>query len=366
MTQGVGVCTEYFCSYAETPIGKSAMSHQVRHNREEQKGPGGPPPHRYQDQNHSFPWVDKYHPHRNKLVFSGYCAQQLRPPSSRTPPHHTNFCPKATTDHGKILGTAVALLILRAASVPLDTPFPTTFLHCNNHGVISHSNSSLTVLLKKQQQANLIRLIKYLGGSNRCRTLWEWVEGHSVERKGRRHSSLPERLNDQGDKLTKRALVHAIAIRHVMRGDFPFEVVKFKLLGQQMCGSPRQALEAGWRCRDIIRREDFHLVWWEGLGTAMAQYRKMYWVWLTKHVSGFCGNNVQQYYWSKGSHSSKCKFCSIEDEYSTHTYCCEDPGRDSMFRILVSKVHTWLVATLRENTIASTVEEYLLGRGWVT
>jgi hypothetical protein len=37
-----------------------------------------------------------------------------------------------------------------------------------------------------------------------------------------------------------------------------------------------------------------------------------------------------------------------------------------MFRILVSKVHTWLVATLGENTIASTVEEYLLGRGRVT
>jgi hypothetical protein len=37
-----------------------------------------------------------------------------------------------------------------------------------------------------------------------------------------------------------------------------------------------------------------------------------------------------------------------------------------MFRILVRKVHTWLVATLGENTIASMVEEYLLGRGRVT
>ncbi len=32
----------------------------------------------------------------------------------------------------------------------------------------------------------------------------------------------------------------------------------------------------------------------------------------------------------------------------------------------MSKVHTWLVATLGENIIASTVEEYLLGWGWVT
>ena len=45
---------------------------------------------------------------------------------------------------------------------------------------------------------------------------------------------------------------------------------------------------------------------------------------------------------------------------------CKDPGCDSMFSILVSEVHTWLVATLGENTIASMVEEYLLGRGRVT
>jgi hypothetical protein len=36
-----------------------------------------------------------------------------------------------------------------------------------------------------------------------------------------------------------------------------------------------------------------------------------------------------------------------------------------MFRISVSKVHTWLVKTLGENTIASTMEEYLLGWGRV-
>ena len=33
----------------------------------------------------------------------------------------------------------------------------------------------------------------------------------------------------------------------------------------------------------------------------------MHWVWLTKHVSDFCGNNVQLYHWSKGTHSPKCE-----------------------------------------------------------
>jgi hypothetical protein len=60
------------------------------------------------------------------------------------------------------------------------------------------------------------------------------------------------------------------------------------------------------------------LVWWDGLGAAMTCYPKMYRVWLTKHVSDFCGNNVQLYYWSKGTHSPKCEFCGMEDEYTMH------------------------------------------------
>jgi hypothetical protein len=59
-----------------------------------------------------------------------------------------------------------------------------------------------------------------------------------------------------------------------MEGDFPFEVIKFKLAGKRVSESPQQALEADWGyhaalelydAKDIIRREDFHLVWWEGL-----------------------------------------------------------------------------------------------------
>ncbi len=152
----------------------------------------------------------------------------------------------ASNYQGKLLGATVALLSLRATSVTLVPPLPTTVLHCNKHGDISHSNSPLTSLPEKQKQSDHIRLIKYLAGTNNCRTSWGWVEGHAVERKGRRCSTLPEHLNDQADKLAKQSLIHAIPGGHVMTGDFPFEVVKFKLSGKRVCGSPWQALESDW------------------------------------------------------------------------------------------------------------------------
>jgi hypothetical protein len=205
----------------------------------------------------------------------------------------------------ELLGAVIALLILHAASDGLPHQLPHATLFCNNGGILSHGISHLTVLLEKPKQADIICLVKFLSSSNDCRATWEWVEGHAVEQKEWQGCTLPKRLNDQADKLAKCSLLSTIPTGLVMEGDFPFEVVKFKLLGKRVSRSPQQALEADWGYRaplelydtkDIIRREDFHLVWWEGLRATMSSYPKMNWVWLTKHVSNFCGNDVQQYY----------------------------------------------------------------------
>jgi hypothetical protein len=70
----------------------------------------------------------------------------------------------ASNYQGKLLGTTVALLILRTASVTLIPPLSTIVLHCNNRGVISHSNSPLLSLPEKQKQSDLIRLINLSSG----------------------------------------------------------------------------------------------------------------------------------------------------------------------------------------------------------
>jgi hypothetical protein len=266
----------------------------------------------------------------------------------------------------------IALLILHAASNGLPHPLPQPTLFCNNRGVLSHGNSHLMALLEKQKQADIICLVKFLSSSNNCRATWEWVEGHAVERKGWQGCTLPKRLNNQADKLAKCSLLSAIATGLVMEDDFPFEVVKFKLLGKRVSRSPRQVLDADWGYReplelydtkDIIWREDFHLVWWEGLGATMSSYPKMYQVWLTKHVSNFCGNDVQQYYWSNKTHSPKCESFGTHDKYTMQICRCKDPGHNGMLHITVRELYTWMVEILGNHAVASMVETYLLARG---
>ena len=209
----------------------------------------------------------------------------------------------------------------------------------------------------------------------RATVTWEWVEGHAVERKGWRNCTVPERLNDAADKLAKAALRLAIAGGQAYEGDFPFEQVSLKLGGQRIGGSPRQALQQHWGYsaakalfaeKNIIEATNFHLVWWGAVGAAMTSYPKMYRVWITKHISEFCGTNVQQHYWSNGDFSPKCDFCGDNDEYTTHICRCRDPGRVQMFKISVQEVSNWLDRTLRKPEFTLAVSTYLLGRGLVS
>ena len=257
---------------------------------------------------------------------------------------------------------------------PTSPTTTTVVLHCDNRGVNSHVNSKLRSLPEKQRQADLIRHIKHISQTMQVQVKWEWVEGHAVEQKGRHRSTVPERLNDQADKLAKAALLLAISGGNAYEGDYPFEMVSIKLTGQQVSGSPRQALQEHWGYnaakelfgeKNIIRPEHFYLVWWDALGAAMSSYPKMYHVWITKHISEFCGTNVQQYYWSKGEQSPKCNICGDQDKYTTHICRCRDPGRLQMFQISVQEVFDWMSKTIRRSDIALAISTYLLGRGLV-
>jgi hypothetical protein len=203
----------------------------------------------------------------------------------------------ASNCRGELLGAVMALLILWAAMANGDTATRVQqVILCDNRGVISHGNSSLQYLPEKQKQADLIRLMKLLSSTNKFQPKWEWVEGHAVERKGWSNSTIAKRLNHQADILAKESLVSAISGGSLKEGDFPFEPTRFKLSGTRVCSSPHQSLEKDWGYRtartlyaekDILQKEDFHLVWWDGLDRAMAGYPKSYRVWLTKHVSEF-------------------------------------------------------------------------------
>jgi hypothetical protein len=91
---------------------------------------------------------------------------------------------KASNYRGELFGAYISLLTVQAATGNWQGPYPLSTLFCDNRGVILHNNSPQALLPEKQVQANLICLIKHLVSTNNCCSIWEWVEGHAVERKG--------------------------------------------------------------------------------------------------------------------------------------------------------------------------------------
>ena len=55
-----------------------------------------------------------------------------------------------------------------------------------------------------------------------------------------------------------------------------------------------------------------------------------------------------------------CKFCGAEDEYTMHICRCQDHGRTSMFHTSVKELTTWLILTLGEHCVATTIKQYLM------
>lgn len=152
----------------------------------------------------------------------------------------TECSDSASNYRGELLGAVINLLILRAAAGVCPTPIVWSLaLSCDNRGVISHRNSPLMSLpeSEKQKQANLRSDLTGQVLTNKVNTTMEWVKGHTVERKGKKNCTLPERLNNQADRLATNALLLAIIVGSIISGDFPFEPAKFNLKSTQVSGS---------------------------------------------------------------------------------------------------------------------------------
>ena len=115
--------------------------------------------------------------------------------------------PDADNYRAELLGGLMTQLVLRAASSRKSSPYKDATIFCDNQGVLSHGNAPWAPLPEKQPQADVIRSLKQITRENPFSTSWEWVEGHSVEKKGWKNCNLMEKLNDIVEGIAKNALI---------------------------------------------------------------------------------------------------------------------------------------------------------------
>ena len=225
--------------------------------------------------------------------------------------------PDADNYRGEILGGMLLQLILRAASQDHSVEYQPVVIHCDNKGVVNHGNTPGRSLGEKQSQADVLRCLKNYVSFNPFDSVFRWVPSHQDKHKQWDDCTLMEQINIMVDRLAKKALIAAFMSGNFIDSNFPFEQVRVIVGGHKLTGSPKKAFERHWSTqaareffhrKDIVSKEDFHLVWWDGLEKVNYSFPKMLRTWLTKQSADCCGTNKRIAYWNP-SQSPLCPSC---------------------------------------------------------
>ena len=177
-------------------------------------------------------------------------------------------------------------------------------------------------------------------------------------------------MNHIVDRCCKSALIAGYASNEYISSTFPFEQLLVTLDGEKVTGSLKKAFESFWGAekarqflhdKHIVHRANFNLVWWEGMSKVMTGFPKLYRNWITKHVSEFCGTNMQLWHWDK-KNDPKCPCCGLVDEHTTHITRCTAEGRQAMLRLSIRDITTWMSSTGADPLMVDMIETYLLAQ----
>jgi hypothetical protein len=203
---------------------------------------------------------------------------------------------------GEILGAIITQILLWAAVAGKMGPYPIITEDCYNNGVVLHGNSQFCPLSGTQTQANVLRVMKRLITRQPFIFIIKflYVASHSNDRKDWASCTIKERLNIKANHLAKQALLHAHSCNEYFDGCFPAEDFWVYTTGCKVTGLTKPSLEMHWGrseakrfldFKHIVHTANFDTIWWHGMDLAMSNFPKMYRIFVSKQVSGWCGTN---------------------------------------------------------------------------
>jgi hypothetical protein len=181
-------------------------------------------------------------------------------------------------------------------------------------------------------------------------------------------------MNIKVDHLARMALLHTHTTNEFFNGLFPLDDFVISMDGQKITGPIKTSLEAHWGraeakwffdFKHIIHSPNFNLIWWDGMRNAMASYPKMFRIFVTKQVSGWCGSNSKQSLWDT-SISNVCPNCGLSRDTSKHLTWCSDKGHVTLFRESIKDVICCLKCANVDVLLITIIEDYMIHQGLVT
>ena len=226
---------------------------------------------------------------------------------------------------GCIGALQVLLAVISTSSVSLQS-IPPVQAHCDNMGVVYHNKDLSRSLPEKQAQADLIRLCREYRRRLGFQVTYNHVDGHLDNVLRWDQLNRVQRENCLMDAVAKSTLLDSFMNETYITNVFPHEPIVVNVAGKRVTGSPSAAIGRAWgykvarklfHSRKIVDRKYFRLIYLDGIETCMKQYPTMFRVWVTKHVSHFCGTN-RQLSRIDPNVSNTCPSCGYPNEDTSH------------------------------------------------
>ena len=198
-----------------------------------------------------------------------------------------------------------------------------------------------------------------------------YVASHSDDTKQWKECTLKERINIKVDHLAKKALLAAHASNQFFDGSFPLEDFQVCTDGRKLTGPTKAHLEEHWGrveakrffdIKGIVQSSKFDSIWWTGLHRAIASYPKMFRIFISKQVSGWCGSNSKLLLWDS-SVENTCPNCGLINKTSKHMTRCTHEGRETLLRESIQEVTECLEQANTDPDLTTMIERYLSAQG---
>ena len=244
-------------------------------------------------------------------------------------------------------------------------------LFCDNLGVIHHAQHPWRSLPEKQAQSDVLSVFVHNLQKTKIKWQYNHVHGHLDNHSSFDALTLPQQLNVIVDSLAKDAIRDAIQKNQYCQPLYPHESIRVFIGNRKATSSFRNTLYLDWgaqvaqdvfHSRKLIPSKYFHLVNWDAVHRVMTKLPQMYRVWITKHVSGFCGTN-KQLSRMQTSTQNRCMCCCRQGEDRLHITRCPDPGRSAMFNQTVEDLINWMKRSNGDIDLILVLQAYLKLRG---
>ena len=277
----------------------------------------------------------------------------------------------ASNYRGELLGGIITGHILNIIDRLTNTSAGKVTCYCDNMGVIKHANNKSKPLSEKQPQLDALLSFRHLLTSTKTNWKYDYVESHLDTTHSIDHLPIPQRLNVWADNLAKNALITAHRTNRYTKPEYPGETVRLFLDGHKVTSSIKRALYSSWGTRvakplfdkkKLLPSRHFDLVDWDNVDRTITSLPKMLQVWITKHVSGFCGTNTHLSLINPAQ-TNRCQCCGSAAETTKHITRCPNPGRVKMFDDTVTTLINWMDSKHGYPPLTHSIHTYLRFRG---